>query len=185
MNTINDTNISFRANFITKVKGRGNMMTEVAKNFAERTKSMSGTLELVRGGSEYPGAMIFRLKDGDGPIFSICNYSGLLGQNSKKQTQKNISSVTTKFINIFKTLKAEEEYAKKIKPIEENLSCVEKELIANKRTLKSLKEKNDMKFIPIFESLVQGNTKRISQLNSESNKIKQDYISKGMEGDSP
>ena len=164
-NTVSPVGLSFKGNLITKVKGRHNVMEQVSKRFAERTKSIPGTLEIVRGGQDYPGAMIFQLKDNP-MIFSVCDYGNLFAQNSKKTTKKQVNDITSRFINIFKVLKAEAQHADTIRSAETNLSRVERDMIANKRFLTALREEGNDKFIKIFENLVKSNEKNINKLNS-------------------
>lgn len=178
MNTVNNNNFTFKGNLVTQIKGRNNIVSDVARRFSERTASIPGALEMVKGGSEYPNAMIFRLKGNDSEIFSVLDYASLFGENAVNKTKKLVDEITTNIINIFKTLKAEETYNTEVSKVYSNLNRVERDLISNTRFLKGLKEIGDSEKSRVFESLINLNKKRINSLLEQEQNLKKAYFEK-------
>ena len=56
-----DNNITFKANIVTKMKGRHNVLVSVAKNFEQKTKGKNGSLYIYRNHKESPNAIIISL----------------------------------------------------------------------------------------------------------------------------
>lgn len=172
----NINNISFQANLITKIKGRDNIMSKIASEFQFKTRNMPGTMELVRGGNQYPGAMILKLKKEPSPIYSIINYKSFLSQTNEKVTSKDINKIAKRFSKIFKMLTLEDIFTRKIDAINLNLNQVHKALRKNSGILAAVKNNGNEKYIKPYEVLVKNNTNRIKTLNTEKELLKKQYI---------
>ena len=168
-------NISFKANLVTKVKGRNGFVEKVAKRFSEKTAGLPGTMQLYRGGCEYPGAMIL---DVNGKIFSMTDYAQLTHQHSNKVNKTEVETMTTKLSRIFRMLTAEDTYVKKQDEIDEAIRQTSLALKNNLRILKGHEAESNEKYIKIYNTLIQKNKARIQALKADKEASKAEFWDK-------
>ena len=169
-------NISFKANIVTKMKGRHNVLENVAKNFEQKTNGINGSLYIYRNKSDYPDSIVFSIDKKTEYIVS--NYDELLGNNipnKSKVTKAYINKVTKTFINIFKALSADQKYDEKISDYEDNIKSVQTAFFKNQKLLKFANEKGETSRAEIYRFLAEQNQKRYLKLKKMVNEEKEKY----------
>ena len=171
-----DNKITFKANIVTKMKGRHSVLESVAKNFEQKTKGQNGSLYIYRNRQESPNAVIIslnKLKD-----YYLCNYDDLLGNNIKNEkqvTKAYIDKVTTTFINIYKALSADLNFDQIKSNYEANIKSVKEAFYKNQKMLKKALANGDTDKINIYRFLTEQNQKRFLKLNVLYRKEKDEY----------
>ena len=169
--------LSFRANLVTNMKGRHNIMKPVAERFAEMTKNKSGELVLSRDGLNYPGALVISLKNNS---YILHDYADLLGNNFASASDIKspvINRIAKTFARIFKALNADNEFSMSKEFYTEKIKYAYKELRNDKRFLTEARNAGDVKNAEAFEKLVANDKKRITALENDFTIIKEKYIS--------
>lgn len=171
-----DNKISFKANIVTRMKGRHNVLESVAKNFEQKTKGKNGSLYIYRNKADYPDAIVFSVDKKFEYIIS--DYDELLGNNiadNNKVTKAYIDKITKTFINIFNALSINQKFNEIMSDYNDNINSVKKAFAKNKMLLKNANEIGDKNKADIYRFLAEQNQKRYLKLNELSNAEKEKY----------
>ena len=171
-----DNNITFKANIVTKMKGRHNVLVSVAKNFEQKTKGKNGSLYIYRNHKESPNAIIISLNNKKD--YYLCSYDELLGNNiidEKHVTKAYIDKVTKTFVNIYKALSADIKFDEIKSNYETNIKSVKEAFYKNQKMLKKALSNGDTDKINIYRFLTEQNQKRFLKLNVLYSKEKDEY----------
>lgn len=168
----NINNVSFGANLVTTMRGRNCIMKDVAEKFATRTKGLNGTLELKRGGAEYPKALIMTLKEAKN-TYVITNYGDLTGAFLKYKTQEAANQIADSLVKIFRVLRTENAYEKFVSKIHRSKSRTQTALDANRRSLVKVE---DPRFENMYKALINQNRQKLDLLDSHLKSSKNKYL---------
>lgn len=162
-NSIN-TNLAFKANLVTKLKGNKNIMKPIAEEFAKITQKTPGEF-IIRRASEPAKA---HLKDFEYKSASIVTtlFNDDFAMDPEKIGQKGIKAIARKLADVFYSLKAEDKYNTKINSYAEEIYNLKQRI--NK--LSPLKVSADKLG---FRALGENYAKTIEKCNQEINAIKQ------------
>lgn len=170
-NRINGMNgISFQANLVTSLKGRHNIMDDVAKRFAEKTKRIPGTLNVERADKLIVGPKVHALEFDAGARYILSDgYENILGNNLKNKsdvTSAIVEKITNTFVNIFKALTCESKFQNKIDPLVKNIQETRQAMNLNLRIAAKLKDKDPVAS-ELYTKLAEHNRARLTTLESE------------------
>ena len=106
-------NVSFQGNLLTRVKGNNDILDLVKKEFAKQTKSVQGNLRMSRTFRHYePESFDFNYRRVDLTVTS--GIKELISKDPRFLTKDGIAAITSEFVGIFKAMKIQNEYIKKM-----------------------------------------------------------------------
>lgn len=186
MLNIND-NLSFKANIVTNLKGRDNVVRRISKSFAEKSEGIKGSLLIKRGHGDYKGSLVCTLgKVKDSPEYYIGDYDKFLSKEAKDVSQSKVDSLAGTLVKIFQILKQEYNYNNKVAKVNEKLRSVKMSKETNVSILETIKSSNkNSKWIDVYKNLVESNNVRENRLKEQKRHLKETLIteSKKIAGD--
>lgn len=177
MLTIND-NITFKANLVTKLKGRDNVITQISKSFSQQSQGIKGSLLMERGRGEFKGAIVCKLKSvKNSPEYYIGDYNKYFALESNKVTSEMVNSIAKRLIKIMQILKQEHLFNIKNKELNSTIDNVTSTLNANKSILEQLRKNGkENVLLNTYKNLVKSNQARIESLKMQKQKVKDKLI---------
>lgn len=175
MLSVND-NLSFKANIVTTLKGRNNVMTKISESFKQQSKGVNGSLLIERAKGGEKGSVICKIAGVENSPVLYMDQS-FLSKDAKVATPSLVDNVAERLFKVFQILKKELDFNSKVGELDKqihHLSYVKKCNIAILDRLK-LSGKNPS-FTKIYENLVASNGGRLDQLVSERQKLKESLI---------
>lgn len=167
---LNVSNVGFKANMVTQLKGRHDIMTKVGQRFAEKTKHMKGELVINRAAKEIVSDAHALEFDVNGASYIISEgIEDFLGNNikSKKElTDGVVDRIATTFVNVFKALTAESKFEIKTANLQENIEETKKALLKN-LSYATACEKRGNKASEMYKALAKQNRNRLNSLKSQ------------------
>lgn len=161
-NSIN--NISFGANIVTKIRGRNNIMQEVAQKFAERTQGIEGTMRIERGDKiGLDNSIVFNLNRKQASYLEMEDeFDKFMGQGSQNIPADKI---TDHFVKIFKSIQLQDKYDKSTAKLKKEIENVKQKLYGFKNLLKGIDEDNA--FFKPYSFIISNLEKRLVKLHEE------------------
>lgn len=186
MLNIND-NLSFKANIVTNLKGRDNVVGRISKSFAEKSNGIKGSLLIKRGHGDYKGSLVCTLgRVKDSPEYFIGDYDKFLSKEAKDVSQQKVDSLAGTLVKIFQILKQEHNYNKEAAKVNDKIRSVQMSKKTNASIFETMKSSNKTsKWIDIYKNLVESNNIRENSLKEQKEHLKETLIteSKKIAGD--
>ena len=168
INQIN--NISFQGKFTTKMQGRNGILKDVSLAFEQKTKGLTGTLELTRGNQ----ALLLKYNDKDVP-FKISNYSDLTGATIKEKTPEAINNIAESLAKVFRILKAQNYFENVQKKLNRSRSKTESALNANKKSYTQALANGNQNCDRMYKSILSKNNTKLLEIEKNSQKASLRY----------
>ncbi len=165
-NSVN--NISFKAQLVTNLSGRHNIMSKVASDFAQKTSRIQGELCVKRGETLInPKTLVFTTEES---AYVISDYAELMGnkfKNAKDITDDAVGKISDIFVNIFKALKFENKFVRKNQELIQNINRIRRVIERNEAKLNLLKQGNDQQAIKLLSGIIESNKSKLAKLESQ------------------
>ena len=162
-NSIND--VSFKAQMVTQLSGRHNIMSRVAKDFAKKTENIPGQLFIKRGARyENPGTI--EISNGFS-TYVMSKYDNLLGNNiktSSEVTNDVVDKISDTFVHFFKALNIESKFEEKNKNIIKSIRSLKRVIKKYESYEKSANDNNNDQMADRFKTIANSYKSRLEKL---------------------
>ena len=167
-------NISFQANLVTTMHGRNEIMKDVAKRFAEKTRNFEGTFEITRARGKNPEAIIANYQEKK-LVYLIRNYADLMGENLSNKSLESVEDITNSYVGIFKTLLTRSVYEKTLKKLSKNKEKTVSAMRANESSLTKAIMRDKDASRSMYLDMIEKNKAKISKIEKAIEEMKMRY----------
>ena len=181
----NISGVNFRANLVTKMKGRHDLLTKVGEEFSRQTRHLPGEMRLERADFIVGNKKVLDFNVGGlSLLVTQSKNKPLLGNNLENKediTPELVKDVTKVFVNIFKALSSEVKFTEGTDSLVKNIRSTKKALKNNQILADYTARKGNKEASAMYTKLAEHNSKRLAQLNAQYSKEKAIFLEKANE----